>query len=72
MSMRRTLIRGATVITLDALGDLPCADVLVTGDKITDIALRIQVDEADVVDARQSRAVGGRGGAEVDNVEHAC
>lgn len=52
MSMRRTLIRGATVITLDALGDLPCADVLVTGDKITDIALRIQVDEADVVDAR--------------------
>ena len=52
MSVTPTLIRGATVITLDALGDLPCADVLVSGDKITGIAPRIEVDAADVIDAR--------------------
>lgn len=47
----RTLIRGATVITLDALGDLPRADVLVTGDTITEIAPKLHVDDAQVVDA---------------------
>lgn len=47
----RTLIRGATVITMDALGDLPHADVLVTGDTITEIAPRIHADDAEVVDA---------------------
>lgn len=47
----RTLIRGATVITLDALGDLPHADVLVTGDTITEIAPGIHADDARVVDA---------------------
>jgi cytosine/adenosine deaminase-related metal-dependent hydrolase len=47
----RTLIRGATVITLDALGDLPRADVLVTDDRITEIAPAIHADDAQVVDA---------------------
>jgi len=47
----RTLIRGATVITLDAQGDLPRADVLVTGDRITEIAPAIHADDAEVVDA---------------------
>lgn len=47
----RTLIRGATVITLDAQGELPRADLLVTDDTITDIAPLIQADDADVVDA---------------------
>ncbi len=47
----RTLIRGATVITLDALGDLPRADVLVTGERITEIAPTIHADDAQVVDA---------------------
>jgi len=51
MSAVRTLIRGATVITMDALGDLPCADVLVTDDRITEIAPAIQADGAQVVDA---------------------
>lgn len=51
MAAVRTLIRGATVITLDALGDLPRADVLVTGDTITEIAPTIQADGAQVVDA---------------------
>ncbi|MFN4350234.1 MAG: amidohydrolase family protein [Hylemonella sp.] len=51
MCAARTLIRGATVITMDALGDLPRADVLVTGDRITEIAPTIQADDAQVVDA---------------------
>ena len=47
----RTLIRGATVITLDRQGDLPEADILVSGDVIQEIAPRIEVDDADVVSA---------------------
>lgn len=51
LSMNRTLIRGATVITMDALGDLPCADVLVTDDKITQIAPKIHADDALLIEA---------------------
>ena len=47
----RTLIRGATVITMDAQGDLPRGDVLVTDDTITEIAPTLHVDNANVVDA---------------------
>jgi len=47
----RTLIRGATVITMDAQGDLPRGDVLVTGDRITEIAPAISANDAQVVDA---------------------
>lgn len=47
----RTLIRGATVITMDAQEDLPRGDVLVTGDTITAIAPDIQADDVQVVDA---------------------
>lgn len=49
--MNRILIRGATVITLDVQGDLPRADVLVTGDTITEIAPVLHADAAEVVDA---------------------
>lgn len=45
----RTLIRGATVITMDAQGELPRGDVLVTGDTITDIAPSLHVDGAQLV-----------------------
>jgi len=48
---QRTLIRGATVITMDAQGDLPQADILVTGDTLTAIAPSLSVDDAQVVDA---------------------
>ena len=48
---QRTLIRGATVITMDAQGDLPRADILVTGDTLTAIAPSLSVDDAKVVDA---------------------
>ena len=49
--MSRTHIRGATVITMDAQGDLPCGDILVTDDVITEIAPVIHADDAQVVDA---------------------
>eukprot|EP01137_Pigoraptor_chileana_P031034 Opistho-2@18297 len=48
---QRTLVRGGTVITMDAQGDLPRADVLVSGERIVEIAPRIAVDDALVVDA---------------------
>ena len=47
----RTLIRGGTVVTMDAQGDLARGDVLVTGDSITEIAPAMSVDDAQVVDA---------------------
>ena len=49
--MRDTLIRGATVITMDHQGELPSGDVLVRGDVIAEIAPRISSDSAEVIDA---------------------
>jgi cytosine/adenosine deaminase-related metal-dependent hydrolase len=49
--MARTLIRGATVITMDAQGVLPCADILVTDDRLTEIAPTIAADDAQTFDA---------------------
>ncbi len=57
--MARTVIRGATVITMDAQGDLPLADVLVTDDCITEIAPSLQVDDAQVVDAADCIVIPG-------------
>ena len=47
----RTLIKGATIVTMDAQGDLPVGDILVTGDTLTEIAPVIHADDAQVVDA---------------------
>ena len=47
--MPRTLIRGATVITMDRQGVLPTADVLIDGDRIAAIAPQIAVDDAEGV-----------------------
>jgi cytosine/adenosine deaminase-related metal-dependent hydrolase len=55
----RTLIRGATVITMDAQGDLPSADVLVTDDVITEIAPRLHVSDAQVIDGTGSIMIPG-------------
>ena len=49
--MARILIRGATIVTMDAQGDLPAGDILVTDDVITEIAPSIHADDAEVVDA---------------------
>ena len=45
------LIRGATVVTMDTLGDLPQGDLLVRGDRIEAIAPHIDAGDAQVVDA---------------------
>ncbi|MBA2965125.1 MULTISPECIES: amidohydrolase family protein [Ramlibacter] len=49
--MPATLIRGATVITMDSQGDLPRADILVQDDRIAAIAPTLAADDAQVVDA---------------------
>ncbi|MCD6076773.1 MAG: cytosine deaminase, partial [Ramlibacter sp.] len=46
-----TLIRGATVITMDRQGDLPQADILVSADRIVDVAPAITADGVEIVDA---------------------
>ena len=51
MNMTRTLIKGATIITMDAQGDLPQGDILVTGDTLTEIAPSLHADDAQLVDA---------------------
>jgi cytosine/adenosine deaminase-related metal-dependent hydrolase len=48
---QRTLIRGATIITMDALGDLAHGDILVSGETLTEIAPVIHAGDAQVVDA---------------------
>jgi cytosine/adenosine deaminase-related metal-dependent hydrolase len=47
----RTVIRGATVLTMDAQGDLPQADILVDGERIAEIAPALHVDDAEVIHA---------------------
>jgi cytosine/adenosine deaminase-related metal-dependent hydrolase len=59
MSPSRTLIRSATIITMEPSGDLPQGDILVTGDKLTEIAPRIHADDAQVVDATGCIAIPG-------------
>ena len=46
----RVLISGATIITMDAQGDLGRGDILVSGDVITEIAPVIHADDAQRVD----------------------
>ena len=47
----RTLIRHATIVTMDAQGDLPAGDILVEGDSIAAIAPHIEAADAQPVDA---------------------
>ena len=49
--MSSTLIKGATVITMDTQGVMPSADILVTNDTITDIAPHLHADDAEHIDA---------------------
>ncbi|MBR1221620.1 amidohydrolase family protein [Bradyrhizobium sp. U87765 SZCCT0131] len=51
--MTRTLIKAATVITMDErLGDMAGADILVAGGRIVEIRPGIDADDADVVEGR--------------------
>ncbi len=47
---KQTLLRGATILTMDAQGDLSTGDLLVRGDRIEAIAPHIPADDAEVVD----------------------
>lgn len=49
--MNRQLIRNATVVTMDQQGVMPKADILITDDRITEIAPQIHADDAEVIDA---------------------
>ena len=52
MSQQRTLIRNATVVTMDdELGDLDRADILVEGSKIAAVAPDLGVQDAEVLNA---------------------
>ena len=59
MSSRRTLIRGASVVTMDALGDLPSGDILVSGERIVEIAPSLRVDDCEIVEAASFIAIPG-------------
>jgi cytosine/adenosine deaminase-related metal-dependent hydrolase len=59
MSAPRTLLRGASVVTMDAQGDLQRGDILVAADKIVEIAPSLQVDDCEVVDASNCIAIPG-------------
>lgn len=50
--MRRTLIKGAAIVTMDAaVGDLPKGDVLIEQDRIVAVAPSIAADDAEIIDA---------------------
>jgi cytosine/adenosine deaminase-related metal-dependent hydrolase len=48
--MNRTLLRGATILTMDRQGELPAGDLLVQDDRIAAIAPSLQADDAEVVE----------------------
>ncbi len=49
--MPNTLIRGATILTMDQQGDLPVGDLLVQDDRIAAIAPHITASDAELVNA---------------------
>jgi 5-methylthioadenosine/S-adenosylhomocysteine deaminase len=58
--MRRLLIQNATVITMDPqLGDLRRGDVLIEGERITEVGASIQVGDAEIVDGRSFIVIPG-------------
>ncbi|AOO84909.1 amidohydrolase family protein [Bosea vaviloviae] len=56
---RQTLIAGATIVTMDAPGDLLSGDILIEGEQIAAIAPQIDVPDAERVDARGRIAIPG-------------
>ena len=50
--MAKLLLRSGTIVSLDdTVGDLTCGDVLVEGERIADVARRIDCEDARVIDA---------------------
>jgi 5-methylthioadenosine/S-adenosylhomocysteine deaminase len=60
VTVPRTLIKGAYVITVDpGLGDLPCADVLIEGRRIAAVGSDLGVADAEVVDGTDRIVIPG-------------
>jgi 5-methylthioadenosine/S-adenosylhomocysteine deaminase len=62
MSIRRTLIRGASIVSMDPnVGDFGKGDILIEGERISAIARKIDVDadSADIIDADSMIAIPG-------------
>ena len=58
--MARTLIRSATILTMDdRLGDIADGDVLVDGERIVAVGRDIPVSDAEVVDGRGKIVIPG-------------
>jgi cytosine/adenosine deaminase-related metal-dependent hydrolase len=58
--MARTLIRNATVISVDPeIGDLHRGDILIEGTKIAAVAPGVQADGAEIIDAANKMAIPG-------------
>ena len=58
-SARKTLIRGASVVTMAAQGDLRHGDILVEGERIVEIAPSLHADDCEVVEAGGFIAIPG-------------
>ena len=51
--MRRTLIKSATIVSMDdAIGDLQAGDLLVEGTRIGDVRPSIDAADAEIVDGK--------------------
>lgn len=58
--MNRTLIRGASIVSMDdAVGELPAGDILVEDDRIAAVAPRIEAGAAEIVNAADMIAIPG-------------
>ena len=58
--MARTLIRNATIISVDPnVGDLHRGDILIDGSKIVEIAPSIAADDAEIIDGTNKIAIPG-------------
>ena len=50
--MARTLIRNATIVSMDAaIGDIDAGDILIDGDRIAEVGRNIDAPGAELVDA---------------------
>jgi 5-methylthioadenosine/S-adenosylhomocysteine deaminase len=68
----RRLIKGATVVTLDArLGDFERADILVDGSEIAEIGVDLAVEDAEVIDADGCIAIPGFVNTHLHTWQHA-
>jgi cytosine/adenosine deaminase-related metal-dependent hydrolase len=58
--MTKTLIRSATIVTMDReIGILPVGDLLFEDDKIVSVASKIEADDAEIIDGRDMIVIPG-------------